>query len=125
MTPAMMTALRACAQDHVLDTLTDTCTIQRRLKVYDSKGGFTITYPSNQWTLGVACYVAPQSAMRTGEMVVAGKITSLSDYVVSFVTGQDVVDTDRIIWNGLTLEVVGTRLRTNAILLQVDTKELK
>jgi hypothetical protein len=123
MTPAMMTALRACAQDHVLDTLTDTCTIQRRGKVSDGKGGFTITYTT--LASGVACYVAPQSAMRTGEMVVAGKITSLTDYVVSFVTGQDVVDTDRIIWNGLMLEVVGTRLRTNAILLQVDTKEFK
>jgi len=123
MTPALLTALRACAQDHVLDTLTDTCTIQRRGKVSDGKGGFVITYTT--LASGVACYVAPQSAMRTGEMVVAGKITSLSDYVVSFVTGQDVVDTDRIIWNTLTLEVVGTRLRTNAILLQVDTKELK
>lgn len=112
----------ACARAHIVDILTDTCTIQRRTAVSDGRGGQTITYAT--LASAVACYVAPQSSSRSGEMVVGGKVTSISDYVVSFIYTQDVVDTDRIIWNGLTLEVIGTRLRTNAILLQVDTKEI-
>lgn len=110
-----------CARTHVVDTLTDTCTIKRRTAVSDGKGGTTVTYAT--LASGVACYVSPQAFGR--EQVVAGKVMAISDYVVSFEYGQDVVATDRIVWGALTLEVLGLRLRTNGILLQVDTKEIK
>lgn len=118
-----MSALRACAQDHVVDTLTDTCTIQRRGKTSDGKGGFTITYTT--LASGVACYVAPASSFSRGEQVVAGKITSLYDVLVSFAATQDVISTDRIIWNTRTFEVIQPRPRTAMVLLQVEAKELK
>lgn len=115
--------MRACATDHIADILTDTCTIQRRTATPDGKGGHTISYAT--LASSVACSVAPASSNSRGEEVVGGKVTAIYDALFSFVATQDVVATDRIVWNTRTFEVILPMPRTAMILLQVQAKELK
>ena len=117
---AIYSALRTCAQDHVADLLTDTCTIQRQASVSDGKGGRIVTYSTLE--SDVACSVAPRGG---DERVVGVKPSGLYDTLISFNLGQDVIYTDRIIWEGRTFEVELPRPRTGGILLQVEAREIK
>lgn len=89
-----------------LQSLFDTCTIQRRTQASDGAGGFTDTW-TNQYT-NVPCRVEPFSAIRAGtEQAIAVKLTSLMPRIVVLPSGQDVLVEDRIVHDGLTLEVKG------------------
>lgn len=105
-------------------SLTDTCTIQRRMLVADGKGGKTATY--SDFATDVPCRVAPVSVQRSAsETVVGAKPASLFDVLIRLSYAQDVVETDRIAWNSRTFEVKKPRPRTELTILVVEANEVK
>ncbi len=123
-------AMLACAQSSVANTLTDTCTVQRRAAVPDNQGGRTVTYST--FASDVVCRVAPRSQISgSGERVIGGKVTDTYDAIVTFASDQDIRATDRLIWvpptplDSITFEVTGIRPRSGQISLRVEVKELR
>jgi hypothetical protein len=99
----MLTAGELAAMRGTLDaSLPDSGTIARKTWTSDGEGGGSITYP----VAGTAaCRVSPisQSGM---EALLAGKLTTTTQHVITFAAGTDVQTTDQIASGGETYEVV-------------------
>ena len=105
--------------------LTDTCTIQRKgALVSNGKGGRIA--PFTNLSTDVSCRVTPVSTTRSSsEQVVGAKPSVLFDTLIRLDYAEDVIETDRIVWNARTFEVKKPRPRTGPTVLVVEAYEVK
>lgn len=94
-------------------TMTDTCTVMRPTEARGTAGGVTKTY-ALQSTL--KCRVRVGSGHGTGarEQMLAARLAGVIVFTVGVPAGSDVLNEDRLVWQGRTLEVHGVMGGTNA-----------
>jgi head-tail adaptor len=102
--------------------LTDTVVVERRARISDNEGGWTVGTP-------VEVYHDVGQVEVTGltpqERDVAGRYQAVQYFSVSLLPTADVTTTDRVLWNGRTFEVVATRGPvTNEIVREVLAVEV-
>lgn len=88
-----------------LASLPDTCSIQTKTIEDDGQGGQTEEY--NTSASGVPCRVKADN-IRTAEIIAQDGVRLQQTYTVTFAHDRTVNKTDRIVWNGKTLEVITT-----------------
>ncbi len=120
----MLTAgeLELMRADSAQMILVDTVIVERRERVSDGEGGWTIGSPVNVYNdVGevTATGLTPQ------ERDIDGRYQAIQYFSVTLLAGADVRSTDRVLWNGRTFEVVAPRGPiTNEILREVLAVEV-
>lgn len=91
--------------------LPDTATIQRRTIASDGGGGQTETRAT--LAASVPCRIAPTGGGESGSAMSddGDRVRDESTHVVTFANGQDITETDRILIDGSTYEVLLVRQR--------------
>ena len=100
LTAAELADLRA----DILETLPDTCTIQRPTEVTDAYGNTAKTWPDTY--TGVACRIDPFNARGISDGVIALREASISWYQLTVPWNTDLRYGDRIVFGGDTYELV-------------------
>jgi len=83
--------------------MNDTCTIRRKITSISAATG-TPTHEWEDWSLGVPCSVQADSSSESGDN---RRESGRATYRVYLPYGTDVQTTDRLVWQGRTLSVVG------------------
>ena len=104
---------------HLLD---QTITIQRSTVTQDAMGGPSVSW-SNEYT-GVRARVQPQSG---SESFRAGGKRSQQSFQIFVAGSQDVLNTDRIVWNSKTLKIISPPKDPQGagVLLRIDCEEIE
>lgn len=92
-------------------SLPDGGTVWRYTSASDSQGGYTNTYAA----IGTAnCRISPLQGQSGGanEPVAADKVTGVTEWMITFPQGTDVLAADQIRSGGRTFEVVGPFARS-------------
>lgn len=102
-----------------IDTMNDTVYVQRLTKISDETGGYSQTWSTVATTTG---RIAPR---RMRELEVAGKITSLQEYVITLPANTAVTEKDRLQIDGKQYEIVGIERRTAQTALRINCMEVQ
>lgn len=102
--------------------LTDTVIVERRVRVPDGEGGFTLGNPTEVYhDVGLV----EVTGLTPQERDVAGRFQAVQFFSVSLLPTADVKATDRVQWNGRTFEVIAPRGPiTNEIIREVLAVEV-
>lgn len=102
--------------------LTDTVIVERRARVSDGEGGWTLGSPTEVYHDVGAVEV---TGLTPQERDVAGRYQAIQYFSIALLTTADVKTTDRVLWNGRTFEVVALRGPiTNEIIREVLAVEV-
>lgn len=87
--------------------LPDVCVVQARTLTSDGQGGRTEAYATSVTT---TCRVSPAGQTTQGNEVTRGDGTkALADWIVTLPYSTSVAQTDRLLVNGVTYEVLGVK----------------
>jgi SPP1 family predicted phage head-tail adaptor len=86
-----------------LASLPDTCTIQTKTVVSDGQGGQTESYNTSASNVPIR---VKADNIKTAEIIAQDGVRLQQTYTATFAYDRVLNKTDRIVWNGKTLEVI-------------------
>jgi hypothetical protein len=95
--------------------LTDEVVVERRGRVPDGEGGFTLGAPVDVYRGKGSVEVA---GLTPQEQDIAGRYQVSQMFAIQVPAGTDVRATDRVLWSGHTYEVIGPRGPTTVEILR-------
>jgi len=111
------------ARSDVLETLTDTCEIQRATESVSSAGIVSQTWAAIKDE--ALCRIDPETR-RDNQGVIAGREASRARFQATFEWDEDIIEGDRVIYEGETLELIelhgihSARIVTRAVLAKIE-----